>query len=318
MQVLANTYGLEACSYLLLNERGEVQAALPTCRVVDIKRERLVTLPFSDYCDPLVEDRAQWECLVEEVVESNRPLAIRCLHNAIPCEDPRFRLTNRAKWHGLDLCAELDSLWNQLDGSARRAVRKAQQEGITIRKAEDKKDLREFYLLHMAVRKQKYQMLAQPYHFFENIWQEFIEKDRGALMVALLGNKVIAGTLFLEWKDGLYYKFNASSPAHLQCRANDLLAWEGIQFAKARGLNTLDFGLSDWDQEGLIRFKRKYAGAEKSISFLRSDHADRVASEAEQHIRRLLPQLTGLFTDQSVPDEITEKAGNALYRYFIE
>jgi CelD/BcsL family acetyltransferase involved in cellulose biosynthesis len=318
LQVLAETYALEPKGYLLLDEQGEIQAGLPACRVIDFKRERLVALPFSDYCDPLVADSAQWNCLIEALVQSDRPLAIRCLHNEVPLQDARFRMTNRARWHGLDLRPEVDQLWNQLDGAARRAVRKAQQEGVIVRKAEDKEDLRRFFLLHMGVRKQKYQMLAQPYRFFENIWQKFVENDCGALMVAMLGDELIAGTLFLEWKDGFYYKFNASSPAYLQYRANDLLSWEGIQLAKRRGLAHLDFGLSDWDQDGLIRFKRKYASEEKTISFLRSDSADRGMSEPEQHLRRLLPQLTNLFTDHSVPDLVSEKAGATLYRYFIE
>jgi hypothetical protein len=33
-------------------------------------------------------------------------------------------------------------------------------------------------------------------------------------------------------------------------------------------------------------------------------------------MRGLLNQLTDLFTDESVPDEITEKAGAVLYQYF--
>jgi CelD/BcsL family acetyltransferase involved in cellulose biosynthesis len=318
LQVLATTYNLEVQGYLLVDENGARAAGLPVCRVVDFKRERLVTLPFSDYCDPLVTNMTQWNCLVEELTQCSSPHAIRCLHNSIPLQDARFRQTNRAKWHGLDLRPDLDMLWNQLDSSARRAVRKAQQEGVVVRKAESKQELREFFLMHMGVRKEKYQMLAQPYRFFENIWQQFMEQDRGVLMMALWGNELIAGTLYLEWRDGLYYKFNASLPEHLQRRANDLLAWTGIQYAKERGLTHLDFGLSDWEQEGLIRYKSKYANEEKTISFLRSDRADRVIPDAEQHLRRLLPQLTNLFTDDSVPNGVTEKAGDVLYRYFIE
>jgi CelD/BcsL family acetyltransferase involved in cellulose biosynthesis len=277
-----------------------------------------VTLPFSDYCDPLVDEAAQWNALVEELTQCGSPHAIRCLHNAIPLEDARFRQSNRAKWHGLDLRPDVDALWNQLDSSARRAVRKAQQEGVVVRQAESKQELREFFAMHLGIRKQKYQMLAQPYRFFENIWEQFVEQGRGALMMAHWGGELIAGTFYLQWRDGLYYKFNASLPEHLQLRANDLLAWSGIQYAKQQGLAHLDFGLSDWDQEGLLRYKRKYASAEKTISFLRSDRADREISEAEQHLRRLMPQLTRLFTDPAVPNGVTEQAGNALYRYFIE
>jgi hypothetical protein len=33
-------------------------------------------------------------------------------------------------------------------------------------------------------------------------------------------------------------------------------------------------------------------------------------------VAELLPKLTALFTDQTVPDSITEKAGDILYRFF--
>lgn len=41
--------------------------------------------------------------------------------------------------------------------------------------------------------------------------------------------------------------------------------WQGIQYGKAKGYTHLDFGLSDWDQEGLVRYKRKFATTDLSI-----------------------------------------------------
>ena len=38
--------------------------------------------------------------------------------------------------------------------------------------------------------------------------------------------------------------------------------------------------------------------------------------QRQQQIRGLLPHLTDLFTDRSVPDSVTEKAGDLLYRFF--
>src|SRR5204862_531939 len=108
----------------------------------------------------------------------------------------------------------------------------------------------------------------QPYRFFEAIWQAFVEAERGALLLAEHDDQPIGGILLLEWKSTLYYKFNASAHANLTHRPNDLLMWQAIQHGKARGLTRMDFGLSDWDQEGLIRYKRKFASEEKSISFL--------------------------------------------------
>jgi hypothetical protein len=55
----------------------------------------------------------------------------------------------------------------------------------------------------------------------------------------------------------------------------------------------MDFDLSAWNQEGLIRFKRKFATEEKAISFLRYENGD-APSQRESQARGLLSQLTNL------------------------
>jgi hypothetical protein len=75
----------------------------------------------------------------------------------------------------------------------------------------------------------------------------------------------------------------------------------------------LDWGLSDIDQPGLIEFKRKWASEEGRIVTLRSMTADLNGGQDAGHV---LAQLTRLFTDDAVPDHITERAGSLLYRYF--
>jgi CelD/BcsL family acetyltransferase involved in cellulose biosynthesis len=315
IQVLAETYDFELCACVLLDDTREPYAGLPFSRVADIKGQRLVTLPFSDYCDPLVSDEAHWRCLTESLVGEGHPFTIRCLHNNLPLADDRFLLVNKAKWHGLDLRPDLETLWLGLDDSARRAIKKAERTGVMVRCAEHKEELRAFFELHLSIRKYKYRLLAQPYLFFENIWHHFIEKRQGALMLALYQGEIIGGVMFLEWQDKLYYKFNASHPDYTTLRPNDLITWEGIKYGKAKGYTRLDFGLSDWDQEGLVRYKRKFATEEKTISFLRhttNAPYDQVVGPAPN----LLPQLTTLFTDKAVPDGITEKAGEILYRFF--
>jgi hypothetical protein len=169
--------------------------------------------------------------------------------------------------------------------------------------------------MHLKIRKYKLGMLAQPFQFFQNIWRHFVDTQHGFLLLATYQDKIVAGDFFLEWKDTLYYKFNASLPSDLSHRPNDLLIWEGIQRGKTRGFACLDFGLSDIDQEGLVRYKRKFGPEEKIISFLR--HApDGSPTLAEKQTRDLLTQLTHRFTDRMVPDPVTERAGEDLYRLF--
>jgi CelD/BcsL family acetyltransferase involved in cellulose biosynthesis len=315
IQVLTDTYGWEACAHVLLDDGGEPRAGMPFCRISDVLGERTVALPFSDYCDPLVDDDQCWQLLVDCLLPERSPIAVRCLHNSIPLKDERFALVKQAKWHGLDLRPELESLWRGMHDSTHRAIRKSQREGLVVRMAQSEQELRAFFDMHLKVRKYKLGLLAQPFRFFQNIWRHFVDTHHGFLLLALYQDKIVAGDFFLEWKDTLYYKFNASLPADLSHRPNDLLIWEGIRYGKARGFKSLDFGLSDIDQEGLVRYKRKFGTEEKIISFLRCA-PNGSPTPVEKELRTLLTQLTHRFTNHLVPDPVTEGAGDDLYRLF--
>ncbi len=316
IQVLQQTYDMQIAANVLVDDDGKPEAGMHFCEISDIRGERIVSLPFSDYCDPIASDWDQWSAMRDPLLQAGQPINMRCLHNDIPLGDSEFSQPKRAKWHGIDLEGSIDDHWARIDASARRAIRKAEKLGLTARLAENEEDLRSFFKLHLGIRKYKYRLLAQPYRFFENIWNIFSDAGLSALMLAEVDGDVVGAVMYLIWGSTLYYKFSASSAEHLEYRPTDLLIWEGIKLATERGLSFLDLGLSDWDQEGLVRYKRKFATEEGTISFLQ--HAvDRPVSKQEQAVPPLLGTFTDLLTDPSVPDEITEKAGDALYRYFV-
>jgi CelD/BcsL family acetyltransferase involved in cellulose biosynthesis len=316
LRALGDTYDFDVRAYVLVDEAGQPVAGIPFGRIADIRGQRIVTLPFSDYCDPLVGKVEHWQRLIEPLLQEHSPFTIRCVHSSLPLEDERFTLVNKAHWHGMDLRPDLDALWSGLDSSARRAIRKAEKLGVVVHRAQEESTLRAFFEMHLGIRKYKYRLLAQPYRFFENIWRHCIQDGHGALLVAAYEGNLIGGALFLEWKDRLYYKFNASIQAELAVRPNDLVIWRGIQYGKAQGHTFLDFGLSDWDQDGLVRYKRKFATEEKTISFLRCSPNGGPTPQVQQVVT-LLPQIIQLFTDEAVPDQVTEKAGDVLYQFFV-
>lgn len=315
LRVLSDTYGWDVRACVVFDLDGEPLAGVPYCRIADIISQRVVCLPFSDYCDPLVADPEHWHAIVDHLSAWGDPIDVRCLDSTLPLEDERFTLFKRARWHGIDLRRDPDTIWRSLSNSARWSSRKADHDGVETHIAQGKDGLRAFFDLHLRVRKYKHRLLAQPYEFFENIWREFVERGRGAIMLATHGDTVIGGVCYLEWGDTLYYKFNASDPACLVYRPNDRMIWEGIQYGQQRGLSVFDFGLTDWDHEGLLFFKRKFASVEKTISYLRRAQ-ESGPSDHERQLRTLLAQLTGYFVDETVPDRITELAGRSLYRFF--
>ena len=314
MRALRDTYGFGFRATIGLDARGLPTAGVAYSHVEDPLGSRVVSLPFSDFCDPLVDDLPTWQAVTAGLVTAGDRVQFRCLHNEVPLADTRFALVDRAMWHRTDLDATDEQAWARLDGAARQAVRRAGKAGVSVVAATDEHDVRRFYDLHLRVRKHKYRLLAQPFGLFLALWREFVARDLGTLLLAHHRGEVVGGVFFLGWGDTLYYKFNASDPAHLAARPNDLVVWEAMRWARDHGYRFLDFGLSAWEQEGLQRFKRKYATEERPISLLRHTNAPPAASQPQ--VQRLLADVTALAVDDATPDHVTEAAGDALYRYF--
>jgi CelD/BcsL family acetyltransferase involved in cellulose biosynthesis len=305
------TYGFEIMASMV--SHGDSASALLFSTVSDLRGERILSLPFSDYCDPLVSDAQVWNELVEPLLSGNHPIRLRCLHNDLPIADHRFCIRKTAKWHSIKLGRTEDELWDGLSGSARQNIRYARRSGVRVRIGKAMEDTFTFHRMQAHLRKMKYRLLAQPRVFFEVLHQIFLIDERSAVLLAELDGTPVAGVFLLHWGDTAYYKFNASLDQ--RCRPNDLLMWHAMLFAQQNNLMKLDLGLSDDEQLGLLRYKRKFSTEEKTISFVDSASSSSQASTVEA-ASRVLGDVTQLLTHPSVPDEVTLEAGNKLYRLF--
>ena len=315
MRVIQETYGF-SISACVLEEEGRPVAGVPWCRTSELMGTRLVTLPFCDYCDLLAGTPEEARVLVDHVRECGQPWTLRTIAQNLPGLKRSVAQSAQYKLQRIDLSADTSVLWERLAPMAQRGVRKAEHSGVEIRRATERQQLREWYLLHLRLRKTKYGLLSQPYVFFENIWDTFVAKEQGFLVLAFYEGQPIAGTLYLLWKDTCYYKFNASDPNYMSLRPNNLLLWRGMLEAKERGCRVLDLGRSNTQQEGLIAFKRAFGAIEDDLHFL-TCNIDGRHPEPGAEARRLFQDLTRLFVKESVPDNITEEMGALLYRYFI-
>lgn len=317
IHAVMKTYGWQPEAYVLLDENRQPLAGVPFCVIEDMRGKRAVCFPFSDACDPIVQTAEQWAMLRGALEQLGVPVVVRCLHNTIPLTGHEHEVGNRAAWHGMDLKRPVDEIWTSLHSSARRAIRKAANDGIVVEVDNSPEAMRTYFDMHLRIRKYKYHLLAQPYALFENILTELIEQDKGFIATAKLDGKIIAANIYLTWQKTLIYKFSASYEQYMNYRPVDAIIWNTVQFGCANGYEYLDFGLSDIDQDGLIGFKRKYATEEKQIQFLRFVPQTHALSAPQQQAGKLLPRLTELFTASEVPDQVTEQAGELLYRFFV-
>ncbi len=294
--------------------------------LADIRGERIVATPFSDFCDPLIETEAGWLEFADHVRSFGRPVTVRPFRNPLAVRGPGgghdigdgygdrdgFDRRRELLWHGVDLTNGADAVWDGLKTKLRTTIRRAPKTGLRFRFSNSMDDVVAFHRMHVDLRKTKYGLLAQPLHFFEALHDRFGD-DMAVLIAEEADGTPVAAMVYFAWNGVWYYKFSASYPRRY--RPNSAMIMEACREGAERGLDLLDMGRSDLDQPGLVDFKRQFASEELELTTLHwtpPDWDDPVGAEVGQ----LLGRVTELFTGPEVPNELTAQAGALLYRYF--
>jgi len=287
--VLRDTYGFEP-EYLVAFEDTTPVAGIPLFRVGN----RLVGIPFSDFCPPLSLKEETGTRLLEAAkqrIDGNGTQALEIRGDAaIDLAAADLRLGDSFIRHVIPLHKGMQEIDRLLHDSARRAVKKARKESISVRVSTSLDDMRLFYRLNALTRK-KHGLIPQPWSFFRNIQRHHMETGSGWLLLADHNGETIAGDLLLACKDKLVYKFNASDPRHLGLRPNNLLLYSAIEFGVERGFSEFDLGRCEEDNEGLRRFKLLWGSEEVPLNYYyyprKSTGGSRITSN--RVARRLLP-----------------------------
>ena len=72
------------------------------------------------------------------------------------------------------------------------------------------------------------------------MWQVLHKADIAQLLVARYQGEIITTWVLFKYGDTLYYPYGASTRAHREVMANNLVMWEAIRLAKKWGLKYLD------------------------------------------------------------------------------
>jgi hypothetical protein len=102
------------------------------------------------------------------------------------------------------------------------------------------------------------------------------------------------------------YKYACSDARAHSLGAVQLLLWTVIQHAKRSDFVELDFGRSDPDQSGLVRFKDRWGASRVVSSYLRSSDGEVATQRSPAFARRIFAQL---------PDRLLIVVGQLLYRH---
>jgi hypothetical protein len=272
-RVLHKSYGHELV-YLRLSHRGELAALVPMMDVRSpVTGRRGVCLPFTDFCGPLMFGKIHSSPVFDSLSELARKrkwkhFEIRDRKASEPSAKPEVAFYG----HTLDLTGSENDRLARLKSSVRRALRKADRSELRIEASRTREAIREYYQLHLLTRR-RHGLPPPPVSFFLNIYEEAIKRGFGFVMTARIASRPVAAAVFLQFGRKSVYKFGASDFRAQALRGNNLVIWEAIRVLAENGVESLHFGRTSLDNEGLRRFKLSWGTREEKLEYLKLDMA---------------------------------------------
>lgn len=169
----------------------------------------------------------------------------------------------------LDLTLPDETLLKNMHHKTRYNIKVANRYGVTVQ--EDNSDhafSAYLWLTEETTKRQGFYAHTSSYHTMQ--WKT-LPHTAGAnllsshLLVARYKGEIVTTWILFVFKDTLYYPYGASSSAHRETMASNLMMWEAIQFGKRLGLKKFDmWGALKPDANakdswyGFHRFKQGY------------------------------------------------------------
>ena len=268
-KVLQDTYNYNPFYFVIEND-NKLKAAIPVMFVESfITGKRAVSLPFSDYCQPLISDGINFNELFNEVlklVKSNglKYLELRGGNKYFPDVEASTFDYN----HNLEITLSEEILFKNFSSNTKRNIKKAIREGVIVKISTSKSAMEDFYLMNCITRK-KHGLPPQPKKFFNNIFKYVIAQNNGFIAIGKHNNVSVAGAVYLHIGNKALYKFGASLMEYQNLRANNLVMWEAIKYYSAKGFESFCFGRTEPDNEGLRKFKLGWGTTEDVLNTYR-------------------------------------------------
>jgi Acetyltransferase (GNAT) domain len=264
LQALHRTYGYEPVAFTTSPPTGELKNGLVFCRINSwLTGRRLVSLPFSDHCEPLCDSPEDVNFLIRYLQaaldhQEWKYLEIRPVTWNLGPTSERIGCLPAARYflHTLDLRPDLNEVFRGLDkDSVQRRIRRAERAGLIEKCGRSEDLLKDFYSLFVVTRS-RHHVPPVPYGWFQNLIQCLGKALE--IRVAYQQETPIAAILTLRFRDIVYYKYGCSDAHFNKCGATPWLLWRAIAAAKSQGANDFDLGRTQEDHTGLLAFKNHW------------------------------------------------------------
>jgi len=313
LEAIRETYGYAPVVYTTAAPSEPLTNGMVFCQIKSwLTGRRMVSAPFSDHCEPLLDhaesavaigeelkktvDAGKWKYI--EVRPRSEMAALEGVVKAPACQ-----------FHMLDLTPDAEAILRKTHKTAiQQPIKRAEREGVTVECGHSERLLAAFYRL-MVLTRRRHQLPPQPIEWFRNLAARMGERMR--IRVAYQQEQEIASIVTLEHKNVVVYKYGCSDTRFQNLGGTPLLIWKAINDAKAGGLTAMDFGRSDADNPGLITFKNRWGATPSELVYLRWQGKQATeGAAAGRHSSGMAKRLFAI-----MPDFVLQTTGRILYRH---
>lgn len=312
LRALASTYGYTTLVVTGSDAESPLSSGIPFCVVKSlIAGHRLVSLPFSDHCDPLFGDSfgeielARW--LREEFTQQNwKYLEMRPLTWNYRGSCPVY--AGATYWfHTLDLKNSIEKIFRGFHrDSIQRRIQHAEREQVVYEVGCSEELLTKFYRLQVLTRR-RHRLLPQPRVWFRNLM--IAMGDTLRFHVASRRGVPIAAILTLRHRNTVVYKYGCSDAEYHNLGAMPLLFWRLIEQCKTQGVEQINFGRTDMGNEGLRVFKERFGATRHQLTYQRCPEPKRPSRSMPGN----WPMLRSLMS--FIPSSLSPWLGKLAYRH---
>jgi peptidoglycan pentaglycine glycine transferase (the first glycine) len=144
----------------------------------------------------------------------------------------------------LDLTMSLEDIQAQMRKTTRYRIRYAARNGVIVRLG-DETDLPAFCAL-MRETGDRAGFSPRVSEYYEQEWRIFASRGQAALLLAYYEDRLLGARIIFRFADRAADLHACSTREHSDLRANWLLEWEAIKWARAHGCHTYDlWGIPD-------------------------------------------------------------------------
>lgn len=311
LSALRASYGYRPLALTTCPPGAPLTDAVVFCEVNSwLTGRRLVSLPFSDHCEPLVSEPAVLEMLLSHArrsVDEGRYKRMEVRPHSAPGEEAaRFQQKGGAVLHRLDLTAPAEQLFRSFHKDCiQRKIRRAERESLAYEEGNSDAQLNDFYRL-MTLTRRRHGLPPQPLRWFRALIAAFGPDLK--IRIVRKDSVAVASILTLSHHQTMVYKYGCSDASANKYGGTPMLFWQTIQEAKRNGQIELDMGRSDLDDPGLSVFKEHWGSVPTPLIYWRYP-----AKEP-----RPRPAWQKNWTNRVIsasPDRVMQLAGNLLYRH---